>query len=836
MAVEAQSRKALQQELSTQNHDVEELAYEISLRKRQLHSALDALRASESRFRRLADSNIIGVITATFDGKITEANDAFLAMVGYRREDLDAGRLNWRAMTPEAYADADQQAVEQLISAGTAAAWEKEYLRKDGSRVPVLVGAARIEGTPDSAITFVLDLSEQKRTEARVAVQYGVARLLAESSDLADAARPILKMIGEQLKWDYGEMWQVNSGRDQLQCVNTWTAGAAKLEEFEAFTRTLGFERSHGLPGRVWSTRAPQWISDLSAEPDFVRAPHALRLGLLSAFGFPIVLHGQVLGVCAFFCRQRQQADQELMDLMTGIGNQVGQFAERKRWEAALRASEEQFRSLVAAMPQIVWTAAPDGALDFYNQRWYDYTGLSYDQTKGWRWQPVIHPDDLQLCLDRWTESVRTGKVYEIEYRFRRHDGAYRWHLGRAVPLRDPQGRILRWFGTSTDIDDQKRAEAAKSELAAIVQSSDDAIIGKTLTGSITSWNSGAEKIFGYKAAEAIGQLIFMLCPPDRVQEENSILQRLTLGQPVEHLQTVRMRKDGTLIDVSLTISLVRNGSGQVVGASTIARDITEIRRAEAALRNSEKHATVGRMAATMAHEINNPLEAVSNVLYLLQNRPSLDEESRQYVSIAAQEMDRIGHIVKQTLGFYRESPSPVLVNVPELVKSVIALYARKLQDKSIQVKEYFEEVRSVPAYPAELRQVFSNLIINAIEASGRGGQLNVRIHESRDWADPNRVGVRILVSDSGTGIKPEYRSNLFEPFFTTKGEKGTGLGLWVSNGIVQKHEGKIRVRSRISPGRTGTSFSVFLPNELRGAAVPKNAEYKQSELFSTTE
>jgi len=226
----------------------------------------------------------------------------------------------------------------------------------------------------------------------------------------------------------------------------------------------------------------------------------------------------------------------------------------------------------------------------------------------------------------------------------------------------------------------------------------------------------------------------------------------------------------------------------------------------------------------------------VSNVLYLLQNRPSLDEESRQYVSIAAQEMDRIGHIVKQTLGFYRESPSPVLVNVPELVKSVIALYARKLQDKSIQVKEYFEEVRSVPAYPAELRQVFSNLIINAIEASGRGGQLNVRIHESRDWADPNRVGVRILVSDSGTGIKPEYRSNLFEPFFTTKGEKGTGLGLWVSNGIVQKHEGKIRVRSRISPGRTGTSFSVFLPNELRGAAVPKNAEYKQSELFSTTE
>jgi signal transduction histidine kinase len=171
---------------------------------------------------------------------------------------------------------------------------------------------------------------------------------------------------------------------------------------------------------------------------------------------------------------------------------------------------------------------------------------------------------------------------------------------------------------------------------------------------------------------------------------------------------------------------------------------------------------------------------------------------------------------------------------MPELVDNVLALYSRKLQDKAIVVSRRFDQVGEVPVYPAEMRQVFSNLIINAIEANRQGGKLLLHIYPSRDWKQPSRSGVRVVICDNGTGIRPDHRRNLFEPFFTTKGEKGTGLGLWVTNGIVQKHGGTIHVRSSIDPGRSGTCFSVFLPNELIGAPLTKGQF--QPELFSISD
>jgi PAS domain S-box-containing protein len=483
----------------------------------------------------------------------------------------------------------------------------------------------------------------------------------------------------------------------------------------------------------------------------------------------------------------------------------------------ALRASEERFRSAVEAVPQLVWTSEPDGASDYHNQRWYDYTGMTREQAEGWGWQSVLHPDDAELCRSRWKHAVSTGDRYEIEYRFRRHDGLYRWHLGRAVPLRDGGGRIVKWFGTATDIDDQKQAEITKQELAAIVEGSDDAIIGEALDGTITSWNRGAEMMYGYKANEIVGRPIWLLCPPDRVSEVREIIERVKRGERTEHMQTVRKTKDGRLIDVLVSISIMRNPAGEITGASTIARDITELKRAEQALRNSEKHAMVGRLSAIMAHEINNPLEAVLNVLYLLGKTPTLDDEGLKHLSVATQEMGRIAHIVKQTLGFYRESPMPIKVKVPELVDDVVGLYASKLAEKRIAIERRYEDVGDVTAFPSEIRQVFSNLIINAIEATVNGGKIKVHIFASRDWSGTNRYGVRVVISDTGTGIAPQHRRDLFEPFFTTKGEKGTGLGLWVSNGIVQKHGGSIRVRSSVGPGAAGTCFAVFLPSEVAG-------------------
>ena len=268
------------------------------------------------------------------------------------------------------------------------------------------------------------------------------------------------------------------------------------------------------------------------------------------------------------------------------------------------------------------------------------------------------------------------------------------------------------------------------------------------------------------------------------------------------------------------TVDPVLDGDGAIEGSVKVITEITDRKRSEAALtraqdalRMSEKLAATGRLAASIAHEINNPMASVTNLLYLLENRPGLDQQTLEYLHMARQEVGRMTHIVKQMLGFYRESPMPVAVDLREVVDSVLGLYSRKIEHSRVTVQTRMEGKCVVWGYPGEMRQVISNLLINAIEAVGEGGRIRLRIRETMAWVHGRREhGVRMLLADSGPGIQREHLRQLFEPFFTTKGEKGTGLGLWVTNGIVRKHGGSIRVRSCLEPGRRGTSFGVFLP------------------------
>ncbi len=256
----------------------------------------------------------------------------------------------------------------------------------------------------------------------------------------------------------------------------------------------------------------------------------------------------------------------------------------------------------------------------------------------------------------------------------------------------------------------------------------------------------------------------------------------------------------------------VRDPSGRIIAAVATLTDITEARRTEEAMRTSEKLAATGRLAASIAHEINNPLESVTNLLFLLEHDRRLHQQARQYAALAQQELGRVSHIARQTLGFYRDTGTPVPVCVSELLENVLELYDRRLRSTGVKVTRQYETADEIHAFPGVLRQVFSNLIINAIESVGNGGRIRVHTFASTDWADPARRGVHVVIADDGTGIAADTRSRIFEPFFTTKGERGTGLGLWVSRGIVQKHGGQIRFRSSTRTGRSGTVFSVFLP------------------------
>lgn len=234
--------------------------------------------------------------------------------------------------------------------------------------------------------------------------------------------------------------------------------------------------------------------------------------------------------------------------------------------------------------------------------------------------------------------------------------------------------------------------------------------------------------------------------------------------------------------------------------------------QAEQALRTAERLATLGRLAAVIAHEINNPLEAVTNVLYLLRQRPDLDSVSRDYIRIADEELARVAHIVRQALSFSRGHADATEVRLSTVLQNVLDLYGTRVQAGNITIEKQFECEGDIVAIEGELRQVFSNLIVNAVDAVSNGGRLVLRIAASRDWRNPARKGIRVSIADNGTGIKPEYRDELFEPFFTTKGNKGTGLGLWISREIVEKHGGSMRLHSRTTPGTSGTVFSVFLP------------------------
>ncbi len=252
--------------------------------------------------------------------------------------------------------------------------------------------------------------------------------------------------------------------------------------------------------------------------------------------------------------------------------------------------------------------------------------------------------------------------------------------------------------------------------------------------------------------------------------------------------------------------------------------DVSERKRSEDALRRTEKLAATGRLAASIAHEINNPLEAITNLLYLLRRFCQLDSSALNYVTIAEREVHRMSEITQQTLRFYRQSTLPARATMEELLDSVLDMYSARLGTQGITLERRYEPSLDVYCFAGEIRQVISNLVSNAMDATAGGGRLIVCARRSRDWVHPQRNGVRMTIADSGSGMIGEVRERLFEAFFTTKGATGTGLGLWVSHEIILKHHGIIHLRSRAASGGSsgGTVFQIFFPDneELTGGAV----------------
>jgi len=482
----------------------------------------NALRVSESRFRKLFESDLMGIGIPDRFGGFRDCNDALLRLTGYTDADQKAGLVRWDLMTPVEYAEVDKAHIKEALERGSCTPYEKEYIRKDGSRVPIMCGYAVLEDSGDEFIGFVLDLSRQKEAEHE------------------------------------------------------------------------------------------------------------------------------------------------------------------------LREREERFRVLAESLPAMIWMSNELGENIYCNRRFPDYLGIEEADTLGFGWKRFLHPDDVEKTDKTWKRCFETGETYVDEMRIRRKDGVYRHFLARAVPIKNDEGEIERWIGSATDIHDQKMAEDA--------------------------------------------------------------------------------------------------------------------------LRRSEKLATAGRLAASIAHEINNPLAGVTNALYLAMLDQSLGEATRGYLKTAEEELQRVSQITTQTLRFHKQSKQAARVDMCEMVDSVLALFRGRLAGKKIAVSLECERGAFATCFADEIRQVVANLVSNALDATSEG-RLRVRVRRTGSWTRGVWVeGVKLVVADTGQGIPAVVVEHIFEPFVTTKETTGIGLGLWVSEGIVRKHEGWIRVRS-LSEGRvTGTAFSIFIP------------------------
>lgn len=427
------------------------------------------------------------------------------------------------------------------------------------------------------------------------------------------------------------------------------------------------------------------WSYDPQAQEQLRQSIERARSGEMVRYDVPVRMAEGLMTIDFALSPMRDQQGNITHLIPSGVD-----ISERKRTEEALRESEQQFRTLADSIPQLAWMANPDGWIFWYNRRWYEYTGTTPEKMKGWGWQSVHDPAQLPAVLERWQSSLQTGNTFDMVFPLRGADGVFRPFLTRVLPLKDASGKVMRWFGTNTDISAQKQAEEA----------------------------------------------------------------------------------------------LVKH----------------------------EKLATVGRMAATIAHEINNPLAAAMNALYLVAAEPKLPANARGPLQLAEHELERVAHITKQTLGFYRESGNAAKVQLTEVLDGILSLFGPKLKNRTLRVQRRYRSAASAFGVEGEIRQMVSNLVANSIDAMPQNGTLHVRTC-GPVCLNGQRPMVRITIADTGAGITPDCASRIFEPFFTTKAAIGTGLGLWVTKELVTKHEGRIRMRSQVGKG---TVFTIWLPSERR--------------------
>ena len=735
----------------------------------------------QDRYRALVEQIPAVVFMAPLDGGIGEAyvSPEIEKAIGYTQEEWLGDPVLWyRQIHPDDKARWSEEAA-QMLMRGDALKSTYRVLSRDG-RVIWLQCEARTMRTAEGHPWFIhgvgFDITELKQTEHALQRERNFVSAIL---DTAHALVIVLDAEGRMVRCNRACELVTGYSSRELTSRYLWDIMMAPedVDQIQsAFRRGWKDQVQQEYTAR-WRTRDGQYRT-IAWASTILTQEHDANYMILT--GIDIT--------------ERERLEQR----------------ERERQAAKIDETLDLLQRLIDSMSEALFLVDTSGCVIRTNRAAAALLSKSSSETTGLRISDLLANPEIPSSPDELLAREPQGRLY-LESELRRGAGDSISVSVSCSLVNDRSGNVTGLLLVLHDITERRQAELARSQLGAIVESSDDAIVSKDLNGIITHWNAGAERIFGYSPDEIIGKSVLTLIPPDLHDEEPEILTKMRRGERIEHYESQRVTKDGKRIDVALTISPIKDSSGKLIGASKIARDISGRKRAEEALRRSEKLAAAGRLAASIAHEINNPLAAVTNLLYLMSKHP---DKSGRYLELAMQELDRVIHISKQTLGFYRDTSTPVEINLAELLDNILYIYASRLAGRNIEIKREYDREAKIVAFSGEIRQVFSNFISNAFDAMPHGGTLTIKVSRARNSKDPNILGVRVSVADTGIGIPREHANHIFEAFYTTKQDVGTGLGLWVTNGIIQKHCGSIRFRSSTSEGKSGTVFSVFLPEK----------------------
>ena len=577
-----------------------------------------------------------------------------------------------------------------------------------------------------------------------------------------------------------------------------------------------GFELAAAIKEREKTAAVP--ILFLTGQAtDMDRVYSGYRVGAVDYLIKPIVpeVVRAKASVFAELFREKRRNEEQAQRLLE---------AERKENEFRLvrlqLASERRYRTLAQAVPHIVWTARPDGAVDYFNQRWFEYTGRSVEQASG-SWLGILHPDDLARCRASWGNAMRSGEMFQAECRLRRaSDGTFRWHLCRAVPERSPSGQILSWVGTFTDIEGQKRAQAIQAEFKGTLDAEPDAVmIFEPTDWRILYVNHGATVLLGYSKHE-----LLRMAPADLVVGCDTagfrkILSPLLEGsQPHILLETKFRQRGPQAVAIDVSVQLIRIGADRIVA---IARDITERKRTQLERELLYREAVDAIRArddflSVASHELRTPLSTLQLQIQMLLQPPRRSpqtvlsrEQMKPKLEMAYRQIERLTRLIEELMDVSRITAGrlrlqPEQVDLAAVVRDVVG----RLGEEASRTHSTVEVSAANPVVgtwdPIRVEQVVTNLLTNAFKFGG-GKPIEITVEEQ------GPIG-RLVIVDHGIGIPPEAVERIFgryEQVALSRSAGGLGLGLYIARQIIEAHGGTIRVESQ--PG-SGSTFIVELP------------------------